>query len=122
MGFLGSPLRQLLEKFVSLLDAMLVLELISPHTSRLTDDDMADEFEGGIVEGTLPQAFHPFYHIHVFEKPRILRYKPHMENFRILLSTTTSDETRQACIAKTMDQTTKMNNVSKKNCYLGSNL
>lgn len=115
MGFLGSSLRQLLEEFVSLLDVMLILELICLyHTSRLTDDDMADEFEGGIVEGTLPQAFHPFYHIHVFEKPRILRYKPHVENFRILLSSTTNDKTRQACIAKTMDQTRKMNNVSEK--------
>jgi len=82
---------------------------------------MADEFEGGVVEGTLPQAFHPFYHIRVFEKPRILRYKPHVENFRLLLSSITNDEIREACIVKTIDQTTNMNNVSKKCCCLGSN-
>jgi hypothetical protein len=113
MGFLGSSLPRLLEEYVSKLTAMFILELIYPsHISRLTDDNMADEFDGGIAEGTLPQAFHPFYHIYVFEEPRTLRYRPHVENFRNLLNSTTSAEKKQACIAKITDQTTRMNRVS----------
>jgi hypothetical protein len=82
------------------------------YHSRLTDDNMIDQFDEGLTEGILPQLFHPLYHIYVFETPRILRYRPSVERLRTLLSNTTTDESKRDCIAKTIDLTYKMNHVS----------
>jgi len=71
----------------------------------LTDDEMKVEFDGGIAKGVLPEAFH---HIHVLDTPRMLRYRPNVEKFRISLNNSTDDETRQACIAHTQEQTMTM--------------
>jgi hypothetical protein len=76
---------------------------------------MAAELDGGIVEGTLPQAFH---HIQVLDTPRILRYRPNVDKFRVSLSDTTSDQTRQACIGKFREQTVRMNHVSSRKPYV----
>jgi len=68
----------------------------------LTDDEMKGEFDGGIAKGLLPEAFH---HTNVLDTPRMLRYRPNVEKFRISLNNATDDETRQACIANAQEQT-----------------
>lgn len=73
---------------------------------------MANEFDGGIAEGILPQAFHPLYHIYPFDTPRMLRYQPNVERFRDSMNSAVDDETRQTCVASARKMTTKMNNVS----------
>jgi hypothetical protein len=73
---------------------------------------MANEFDGGIAEGILPQAFHPLYHIYPFDTPRMLRYQPDVERFRNSMNSAVDDETRQTYVASAKKTTTKMNNVS----------
>jgi hypothetical protein len=110
MDFLGPSLPKLLEKHVSLLYTVLLLKRTDSYFHfRLTDDEMKVEFDGGIAKGVLPEAFH---HIHVLDTPRMLRYRPNVEKFRISLNNSTDDETRQACIAHTQEQTTTMDHVS----------
>ena len=72
---------------------------------------MRDQFDGGIVKGTLPETFH---HINVLDTPRMLRYRPNVEKFRIVLNNTTDDVTRQACITNAQERTMTMDHVSDK--------
>jgi len=78
---------------------------------RLTDDEMKGEFDGGIAKGLLPEAFH---HTNVLDTPRMLRYRPNVEKFRISLNNATDDETRQACIANAQEQTMAKDHVNDK--------
>jgi hypothetical protein len=90
------------------------------HPSRLTEDNMTDEVDGGINDSILPQTFHPLYHLYPFETPQILRYRPAVEKFRAVLRNATSDDVKQAYVTKMREETTIMNNVGDVNLNIST--